>query len=67
LGEKYEKSEKKKKTRKMAKNLINQDYFFPYLRRGHQFDHVSRGVQERIVEDSIKSPHFFTNTLPGNV
>jgi hypothetical protein len=39
------------------------DYFFPYLRRGHQFDHVGRGVQERRVEDSIKSLHFFSITL----
>jgi hypothetical protein len=51
LGEKYEKREKKKNGDKFNKK----HYFFPYLHGGHQFDHVSRGVQERRVEDSITS------------
>jgi hypothetical protein len=67
LGKKYEKSVKKRRRKKKRKKerekngekFNKQDYFFPYLRWGHQCDHVSRGVQERIVEDSIKSPQFF--------
>jgi hypothetical protein len=66
LGKKYEKvkrKEKKKKKKINGEKFNKQDYFSPYLHRGHQFDHVSRGVQERRVEDSIKPPHFFSITL----
>jgi hypothetical protein len=60
LGKKYEKSEKKRRKeeksgkKKNCKKFDKQHYFFPYLRRGHQFDHVIRGVQEIRDEDSIK-------------
>jgi hypothetical protein len=33
--------------------------FFPYLRRGHQFDNVSKEVQERRGWHLIKLDQFF--------
>jgi hypothetical protein len=39
-----EKKKKRRKKRKMEKTIL---LYFPYLRRGHQFDHVNRGVQGR--------------------
>jgi hypothetical protein len=59
------KRRKKREKKKKGEQFYKQHYFFPYQHRGHQFDHVStgRGVQERRVEDSIKSPHFLSITL----
>jgi hypothetical protein len=54
---------KKEEKKKNGEKFYKQHYFFPYQRRGHQFDHVSRGVQEGRVEDSIKSPNLFSITL----
>jgi hypothetical protein len=59
LWKKYEKSEKKRRRKKeekgrkreeKKKNGISKTILFPYLRRGHQFDHVSREVQYKKEE-----------------
>jgi hypothetical protein len=60
--EKKKKRRKKEEKKENEEKFIKQHYFFSYLRRCHQFDHVSRGVQERRVEHSIKSPFFLHYT-----
>jgi hypothetical protein len=45
-----EEEKKKKRKKKNGEKFDKQHYFFPYLRRGHQFDHGSKGVQERRVK-----------------
>jgi hypothetical protein len=57
LGGKYERREKKKKKKETKKGRIMEEmrlFSVPYLRRGHQFDHVpgSMGVKE-IMSDHL--------------
>jgi hypothetical protein len=48
----FEEKKKKRRKKKNGEKFNKQHYFLPYLRRGHQFDHVSRGVP--VQEEELK-------------
>jgi hypothetical protein len=57
------KEEKEKRDEKRRKIELTRLFSFFYLRRGHQFDRVSRGVQETNV---LLLPVIFSPHLPKN-